>query len=190
MFLSYSYSIISIIIVFRWLRKTADLFFLLIPFIIYLSFIFYTAHLTVNKNGRNLVERKNIESAINAALVHPFTNTALIICNSIHIFHLYLNSVCWSYINNTFDIFYFQRFFFLSNLYHSKKSYDNRISFSWNKNTSQFYLIMCWDALTYIIQPRFIESYYPCRQICQFLYKLGLKKMRLKKNDINLKICL
>ncbi len=66
MFLSYSYSIISIIILFHWLRKTADLFFVLTPFFICLSFIFYTAYLTVDKNGINLVERKNIESIINA----------------------------------------------------------------------------------------------------------------------------
>jgi hypothetical protein len=46
----------------------------------------------------NLVEGrtpkvKNIESAINAASVHPFNNTASIICSTIHAFYLYVNSV-------------------------------------------------------------------------------------------------
>ena len=72
-------------------------------------------------NGINLVERKNIESAINAASINPFINTAWIICSSIHIFHLYMNSLCWSCINDTFDIFSFDNFllsawFFLPNL--------------------------------------------------------------------------
>jgi cellulose synthase/poly-beta-1,6-N-acetylglucosamine synthase-like glycosyltransferase len=41
------------------------------------------------------VERK-ISSAINAASVHPFISTAWIICISIHILHLCINSVNWS----------------------------------------------------------------------------------------------
>jgi hypothetical protein len=42
----------------------------------------------------NLVERKNIERVINAALIARFINTALIIYSSIYIFHLYMNSAC------------------------------------------------------------------------------------------------
>ncbi len=38
----------------------------------------------VDGNGINLVERKNVESAINAVSVHPFMNTMSIICSSIH----------------------------------------------------------------------------------------------------------
>ncbi len=68
------------------------------------------------------VERKNIENVINAVSFHLFINTAWIICSSIHIFHLYMKSLCWSYIHSTFEnfsfiIFYFRRFFLLPNLH-------------------------------------------------------------------------
>jgi len=48
----------------------------------------------INLIGRKNAERKDIESTINAASLRPFTNTATIICSGIHIFHLYVNSVC------------------------------------------------------------------------------------------------
>jgi len=72
-------------------------------------------------NAKN-VERRNIESSINAASVHPFISTAWIICSSIYILHLCMNSVCWGYIKSIFDIFsfnifYYRHFFFLSKLY-------------------------------------------------------------------------
>jgi hypothetical protein len=39
---------------------------------------------------------KNIKSIFNAASIHPFTNAAWRIYSTIHIFHLYMNSLCWS----------------------------------------------------------------------------------------------
>jgi hypothetical protein len=57
------------------------------------------------------IERKNIDSTMNAASVYFFANTASIMCSSIHIFHLYVNSVCWRCINDTFDIFSFYQIY-------------------------------------------------------------------------------
>jgi hypothetical protein len=60
---------------------------------------------------RKNVEKKNIESAINAASVYPFTNTAWIIYNSIHIFYLYIKSLYWSCINSTSGVFSFYQIY-------------------------------------------------------------------------------
>jgi hypothetical protein len=65
-------------------------------------------------------KRKTIESAINTASIHPFTNVAWIIWSSSHVLHLYMNKVYRSCINSMFDIVTFVVFFFLSNLYISR----------------------------------------------------------------------
>lgn len=74
---------------------------------------FTYAHIT---NDINLVKKKtakvkNIDSTMNATSVYFFANTASIICSSIHIFYLYMNSICWSCINDTIDIFSFYQIY-------------------------------------------------------------------------------
>jgi hypothetical protein len=65
---------------------------------------------TKNRKFFNFHARKEGGGTLKAASVHPFIRTVWIICSSIHILHLCMNTVCWSCIKSTFDIFSFDIF--------------------------------------------------------------------------------
>jgi hypothetical protein len=66
------------------------------------------------------VERKNIESILNAASAHANHMQIEDIDPSADYSHGVDKRACWSCINSTSNIFYFRCFLFLPNLYHSK----------------------------------------------------------------------
>ncbi len=80
-----------------------------------------------------------------AKSARPFCQFESLICSSIHTHHLKMNSVCWSCINNIFDIFYVRYFFFLSFIHIAIKV---------------FYLTECFEEsiLSYIDEIKYTDN--------------------------------